>query len=386
MSVARGPALGYHHALDQLRGLAVLAVVALHYAGPARRFFPSAGLGVNIFFVLSGFLITRLLLEEFDATGSINIRAFMRRRVARLAPALLSVVAFITVAEFVFDLFGDRAAVSRSLVATLLYVRNWLPVLGIEASSLGVAWSLAVEEQFYLLWPFAFLVAVRRRRVAELCIGLLAVSAISTAVRSAVLGVDETTLTLSTEANGLLAIMTGCLLASQLPTEIVDTIKLRVLTCLGVLGGAVLVGFALLVQHESEILPQGGWLVVAFASAAVIAALVTHRPAGNNVVSLFLHWWGVRSYAIYLWHLPLFAVARQITDHDIVERIVALALTLAVAEASLHVIERPAQTWIRNRGRERTSRTGVAHGGLDLRDAVDLTATSLEDATPKTDP
>ena len=377
MPLARGPALGYHHALDQLRGAAVLAVVAIHYAGPTRRFFPGAGLAVNVFFVLSGFLITRLLMEEFDRTGSVDIRAFMRRRIARLAPALLSIVAFFIVAEFVFDLFGDRASVVRGIVATLLYVRNWLPVLGIEEPSLGVAWSLAVEEQFYLLWPFAFVFVARRRRVSELCVALLAVAVIGTVARSTLLGVTVSTLKLSTEAMGLLSIMTGCLLAVWLPTTIEKPRSLRTLKGFGVLGGVVLAGFVFLVPYDSQVLPRGGWFVVALASAAVIAALVTHRPTGTNVASRFLHWWGVRSYAAYLWHLPLFAVAREFSEHDIVERIVALALTVAVAELSLRFIEQPAQKWIRSRGRAAAQPVSL-EGDVDLRTTVELAAQPVD--------
>lgn len=360
--------LGYRPSLDLVRGIAVLLVIALHYAGPIRRFFPGAGIGVNVFFVLSGFLITRLLLEEYDKHGRIHIRQFMRRRIARLAPALLTLVAAIAIAEFGFGIYGQPGAVLRGIVATLVHARNWLTVAGQGEPALGIAWSLSIEEQFYLVWPAVFLLAARRARVLHLAIGIAVVSVAATAIRSIVFNTDVQTLKFSTEANGLLTVMTGCALAAILPTVVSSARHRRNLRIAGLLGAFVLAGYVFGVDSTSTLNPRGGWALVALASAAVIAALVAGCDAdwGSRGFG-WLRWVGLRSYALYLWHLPAFAVTRAVTDNFVLQRVVALTATLAIAELSMRLIERPARRWILSRGRPTPAPTVT-----DLRETVEL--------------
>jgi peptidoglycan/LPS O-acetylase OafA/YrhL len=153
--------MGYRPELDGLRAVAVLAVVLYHLHGPQA---PILGgfLGVDLFFVLSGFLITRLLLEDHRRRGSISLRSFYRRRMARLFPALAVVLAFVTLDAVTIGSGGPRTQLLAGVAATIGYSANWLWGTGHAFGTLDAMWSLSVEEQFYVVWPFAFLLIMRR--------------------------------------------------------------------------------------------------------------------------------------------------------------------------------------------------------------------------------
>src|SRR5882672_8926270 len=148
--------LGYRPSLDGVRAIAILAVLACHC-----EWLQSGYLGVDVFFALSGFLITSLLLEEYTATGTITLRWFYARRALRLLPALLgllvvgtSVILFTVPAEY-----GPLAL--HEAAAVLFYVANWAWLIGLPLGLYGHTWSLAIEEQFYMLWPLALLGLLR---------------------------------------------------------------------------------------------------------------------------------------------------------------------------------------------------------------------------------
>lgn len=149
---ALGFRLSYRPELDGLRGISILLVFVHHFYHPV---LPGGFLGVDIFFVLSGFLITSLLLQEWDSKGSINLRDFYIRRALRLMPALLALVLVLGVFA-AFFLSGDGALLTyQGIWLTLSYVSNWLYAFHYVSPNnpLGITWSLAIEEQFYLLWP-----------------------------------------------------------------------------------------------------------------------------------------------------------------------------------------------------------------------------------------
>ena len=140
--------LGYRPDLDGLRAVAVILVIVSHARFPVGN--DGGNAGVTAFFVLSGYLITRLLRDEQDATGHIDLAAFYRRRVVRLGPALLLLTAFIVVVGLVQGWSGDWRL---GMAACVLYVGNWVEAFGAQIGPFGHTWSLAIEEQFYLLWP-----------------------------------------------------------------------------------------------------------------------------------------------------------------------------------------------------------------------------------------
>src|SRR5215217_4061345 len=180
--------LGYRPALDGLRGIAILAVLAFH----THHIFGSSILnggnaGVDIFFVLSGFLITALLLEEWQTSGEISLRGFYWRRVLRLVPALLVVLVSLYLFADVFLPIGEAGATRRSIPVAFLYASDvGLAFFQLRLGSLQHTWSLAMEEHFYLAWPLFLIAALKlgasRKRLVVITLSLAVASAIHRAV------------------------------------------------------------------------------------------------------------------------------------------------------------------------------------------------------------
>jgi peptidoglycan/LPS O-acetylase OafA/YrhL len=167
--------LGRRPALDGLRGLAVMAVIGVHLGLIAGGY-----VGVDVFFALSGFLITALLYEEWDRTGTIELRRFYERRARRLLPALLAVLAGFTIVMLVLHPFAGLWPLGRLIASTLLAANNWVTALaprhGQLLGALMPTWTLSQEVQFYLLWPFALWWLLRRRARPGAILAMLAVA------------------------------------------------------------------------------------------------------------------------------------------------------------------------------------------------------------------
>ena len=373
------PDFGYSPSLDGLRAIAVIAVIAYH-AGAS--WLPGGFLGVDLFFVLSGFLITTLLLDEFRRWGSIDLLAFWGRRVRRLVPALLVVTAATLVVAW---LVGSSRGGSngRDALASLLYVNNWNQVATqtnyfdqfLGASPFLHTWSLAIEEQFYLVWPpvLAFLLA-RRADAARMLPGLLiAVAVVSAALM--VLRYDpanptaayvSTDTRIQTIACGALG---AALMASPAAPRIRQWMHLRPLTST-VIAAVVLLalGAAMaLASESSEWLFRGGFLALALAVAGLLV-LVAHGP--RTAVTTVLSWRplvaiGLISYGLYLWHWPVFALlgpsVLPLTGLALVAA--QCAVTVALALASYWLIERPVRRrWFRDRYGKRAESMGLVIG------------------------
>jgi peptidoglycan/LPS O-acetylase OafA/YrhL len=321
--------LGYVGALDGLRGIAILGVIAVHAFGePVGGFY-----GVDLFFVLSGFLITTLLLEEHDRSGRIALAAFYRRRAYRLLPGLLTVVAV-----YAALMVASPTALSQ-IAAGGLYGANFVIASGshlLDGTPFVPFWSLAAEEQFYLLWP-VLLVALLQRRVRESRVAsVLAFFVVALVLyRSglALAGASKTRLYYApdTHADGLVL---GCLLA------FLRRRGLRVPELLGWLGLTVLlVAFA----FPSLV----GGVAYGLAPASIAAALLTGAALEPGRLSRCLSfgplvWLGLISYSLYLWHffcLELFDWRVQ----------VALPLTFVVATLCYYKIEKPLRGGFRAR-------------------------------------
>ncbi|SES43663.1 Peptidoglycan/LPS O-acetylase OafA/YrhL, contains acyltransferase and SGNH-hydrolase domains [Pedococcus cremeus] len=320
--------LGRRPALDGLRGLAVTAVIAGHSLLPLCA---NAGtVGVTFFFVLSGFLITRLLLEEQEDHRRIDIRAFYVRRARRLAPALLIFLLFTSAAHKVA---GDSL---WPVVASFAYVANFAAISGLPMHLLQHMWSLSMEEQFYLLWPMLMAVLLprgRRRLLLVLCLGLIlcvglrAWLTLSGAPSSRVMfGPD-------TRADALII---GAMLAFFLP-HLTDWPLGRIASYA-----------ACVLALSLPLGPQGSWtlLPVALASAGVVgwAATVSasRRPsraatalARGPIAAL-----GRISYGVYLWHFPIAIILAARVPH-VLGAILTLCLSTALAAASWRYVEVP---------------------------------------------
>ena len=345
--VANAPHIPYRPGLDGLRALAVAAVFLYH----ARiDWLPGGFLGVDLFFVLSGYLITSLLLVEWEARNRIDLRRFWLRRARRLLPALVVVVLAALILASIFAR-QDLAHTRSDAVSSLLYYTNWHEIIANHSyfnlrgnpSLLQHTWSLAIEEQFYIVWPLLLvpgLVLVGRKRLPLLVIAGIAASA-------ALMWVlydqsDPTRVWNGTDTRAFLLLM-GILLALVWPY--VERLR-RAVPLLELFGVAALVGSVLLFRQLHEYDPtlwQGGDLAAAFCFVVLIAAVA--HPAtglGQALGVAPLRWLGERSYGIYLWHWPIVVLIAGVNGRPSPEVVVGeAALVLAAAALSFRYVEEP---------------------------------------------
>jgi peptidoglycan/LPS O-acetylase OafA/YrhL len=318
---------GYRPALDGLRGVAILLVVAAHLRSPGM--YAAGAVGVTVFFAISGYLITSLLLLE-QRSGHIDLPSFYRRRVARLLPAFALVVAV-------------------QLVIGILVRGNWIGTVGWAASYLGNwylvghgdlgplnhAWTLAVEEQFYLLWPWVVMLGLAHWRIVGPALVALA------AVVAVVLPPDLQLLAFSTVVQAV-PILLGCWLAT-LPD---GRLRLRV----PMWPALLLIG---LLAFAPDPLSPTFLRAVPIAIGAAAMLLISAPPRWLSWSPLVRI--GVYSYSLYLWHYPV-AWWTGVLDQplELTRSALALVLSLGLAIASYHLVERPMRAWISGR----TSRVG----------------------------
>lgn len=339
--------------LDGLRAVAVLAVIVYHLDP---HWLPGGYLGVDVFFVISGYLITSLLLDERRRTGRITLRRFWLRRARRLLPALavLLVAVVILAAVFARDAL---AQLQGDVPAAIFYVLNWRLVFehSTYMASFGRPpllenlWSLSVEEQFYLLWPLA-LIGLRRRTsrqgVAVACLGGAGLSALLMALLYQPGDPSAVYFSTVTHASGLLL---GCALAAAIPpwqmTGAITAKAKRLLERAEVGALALVVAGMAVLGFDSSATYRGGMLAVDVAATVVVATLA--HPAsrlGRMLSREPLRWIGLRSYSLYLWHWPIFELLRPGADVSwpvpVVDG-VRLVLTFAAADASYRWVEQP---------------------------------------------
>jgi peptidoglycan/LPS O-acetylase OafA/YrhL len=309
--------------LDGLRALAVFAVVAYHLG---LGWAPAGLLGVGVFFTLSGYLITDLLLAQWDGAGRLALGDFWVRRARRLLPALFVMLA-VVIAWVALLHRSELASLWSAVGAAALYVSNWFDVSQHVSyfarfgppSPLGHLWSLAIEEQFYLLWPWLLWLGlryVRERRSAVTghlrLAGVTLAAAGMSAVAMAVLyqpGVDPTRVYDGTDTRAF-ALLFGAALAMVWPsrrlTVRASPVARRLLDGVGTAGLVIIALLIWLTTQYSPFLYRGGMVLLSIATMMTISALV--HPAtrlGHALGREPLRWLGVRSYAIYLWMFPV---------------------------------------------------------------------------------
>ena len=325
--------LGYRPGLDGLRAVAVSLVIAAHLAIPHMA---GGVIGVDIFFVLSGFLITGLLVEELRRTGQVDYRGFYRRRAFRLFPALVILLPAISLAAHVIPTI-DRETANQTTNAVpwiVLYVANWARATGTQLGLFGHTWSLAIEEQFYLLWPAA-LVALISSRLGRTGAALLALAGAGVvAVHRGIdwyggAGIDRVSNGTDMRADALLI---GCALALAMHAGWNPRPNWMV-----VASATGFLAFVVWTQNGlSPFLYLGGLTGVSLCSAVLLVALSkTPGPFSSRpLVAL-----GRISYGLYLWHFPI--VFLTPLGWPLMVRVaVVVGATLAAASVSWLLVER----------------------------------------------
>ncbi len=392
--------------LDGLRAIAVAAVVVYHLGTGG---LPGGFLGVDVFFVISGFLITTLLMKEVSRHGRVRVVRFYARRARRLLPALFAMLAgtavlVATVARDSIDRF------TSDVPAALLYVSNWWYIADDQSyfeligrgNLLAHLWSLAVEEQFYLIWPgtLALVCALavargrsRRRSLVAVALSLALASTVAMAVLSIArdypLGADPTRVYFGTDTHAMSVLIGAALAGLWRPGLAPAKLPGGARASLAAIGAALLAVLGWFLVNVNEYTPwmyRGGFLVVAVLVAAIIAT-VTHPASlvGRLLDAPPLRWIGERSYGIYLWHWPIFLVLRPGIDIPWQGAWIEagrLALVVLVAAASYRYIETPirhgalGRWWSRVRERGLTS-AAILGGGATRRRSVAVFASAI---------
>ncbi|MGH9194809.1 MAG: acyltransferase family protein [Acidimicrobiia bacterium] len=355
--------LGYVPALDGLRGIAVLMVLGLH----AFKFPRGGFLGVDLFFVLSGFLITSLLLQEHAERGDIALRSFYRRRWLRLAPAHLSLVVAVSLVSAGIGIFTlEWLGVSALHLTNVITVFGNSETVHLTFRATSHLWTLAMEEQFYVLWPIALATMLRRdlsiKRMQVLVVfGIASVFLWRIYLTLEGAGASRIYAAPDTRADTLLV---GCLLGllwHAHPSIVRRFGQLAMWPSI-----ALLIFGAIFFVEANAALPFGGYTLVALGCACIIAAAIDVRPSWLG--SHAMVWLGKRSYSLYIWHFfvlwlfdPQFGswVLDSSSGPDL-HLLPALLMSFGAAELSYRFIEEPFLRRRRERGRKLTVTIGSA--------------------------
>ena len=373
--------------LDGLRAVAVAAVVAYHLG-----FLGGGFIGVDLFFVLSGFLITSLLLDRPPGSGP-ELRAWWGRRIRRLTPAVAVVVVAVLV------VFGLVGAASGSLdvdaIATLTWWQNWhlivadAPYWGNDPSPLRHAWSLSIEEQFYVVWPIVCLASVhvarRRGRSARQVVGIVA--AVGTAASFLWAqwlladGAELSRIYFGSDARAG-ALLLGCAAAAIVDGRRTPRLGRRSVV-LAVVAGAVLVALVVGLDVASTATYLWGLPLAAAGALALVLTASFDGPVARALGVAPLRWLGVRSYALYLWSWPVQVLVEQ-QRPDAGRTLVAavtIPCSLVLADLSMRLVERPLRADVGWARRLRPRVAAWSAGVVAVAASIVFVGTTTEDPT-----
>ncbi|WP_166997651.1 acyltransferase family protein [Paramicrobacterium fandaimingii] len=373
--------------LDGLRALAVAGVLVYHLFPGA---LPGGFIGVDVFFVISGFLITSLLMRERHTQGRINLRDFWTRRARRILPALILVVTASTTAALVIG--GDvLVRIGRQILGASTFSYNWVEIAtggsyfdALSPEMFRTLWSLAVEEQFYIVWPL-LLLALLLLPSRWLRAGVLVAASIASALWMARLfapGADATRVYYGTDTHAF-GLLIGAALAVLLEGRLGAGLPKRngpvIRTLFDVVGAIALIGVMVLafaLGDGDDATYRGGLALASLLTVIVITAAI--RPGsvlGSRLDAGALRWLGRRSYGVYLWHWPIFTLTLAMSGSTatqappVTASLIAIVITLAASELSFRFVETPVRTrGFRNCARTlgRAFRTSVPRAAISI--------------------
>ncbi|WP_425339590.1 acyltransferase family protein [Paenibacillus etheri] len=341
--------------IDGLRALSVLAVIAYHLN---LNWAEGGLLGVGIFFVISGYLITDQIISQWERHRRLNLLDFWVRRLRRLLPAMVVMLFVVAIWLLIIEpsrLFGLKG----DFISSLFYFNNWWLIFHNVSyfesfgppSPIGHLWSLSIEGQFYILWPIVLIIVMKiARRRGKLIAWIMACAAVSALAMALIYvpGTDPSRVYYGTDTR-VFALLIGAALAvawpSQKLNDKVSEPARRVLDIVGGLGLILLLVLFYQVNEFDDLLYRGGFLVISLIAAVVIAVLA--HPAsrlGAIVGCKPLRWIGVRSYSLYIWHFPVIILSSpnvNTEESSILRIIIQVAVSFLLAALSYKYVEEP---------------------------------------------
>lgn len=342
-------------ALDGLRAVAMLLVLGYHLGGMTK--FAGGWVAMDVFFALSGFLITSLLVGEQHRTGSVSLRRFYVRRFRRLGPALVVILSAVMVWAWVRGGVDTFTTLRREALSTLLYVANWNLIVtdrsyfaSFQESPLLHTWSLAVEEQFYVVWPLLFVVLARvtRMRPGRLLVALGALLAASAAWMAFVSrhGGDPSRAYFGSDTRAQ-ALIAGCMLAVAVgPGGVRRRPGPAAATAIGLASVAAWAVLVLTLDESTRwVYTRGGFVVISAVAVALVysCTVVTSGPVAAVFSNRWLCRFGVRTYSFYLWHWPVivFLAPPHVNLGPFWLDSLRVVVTLVLAEVTFRAVEFP---------------------------------------------
>ncbi|ADL68265.1 acyltransferase 3 [Thermoanaerobacterium thermosaccharolyticum DSM 571] len=306
----------YMAGLDGLRAIAVLAVIGYHLN---LSFMQGGFLGVSIFFVLSGYLITNIISSEWERSGKVDLKNFWLRRMRRLFPALFIMVVLVVCYVTLFDP-GRLTSIKGDAITSILYINNWWLIFHKVSyfakfgppSTFGNLWSLAVEGQFYLIWPLVLIISFKYLKKKRYIVFLTLLLAIASALAMGMLyepGMDPSRVYYGTDTR-VFGLLLGSALALILPSDKLSSNMSRnkrlILDAIGFLSLlSIFIMFIYVNQYDTFVYRGGMFLLSVIAAVTIAVSAHSSSFLGKALGCFPLRWLGARSYGVYLWYFPV---------------------------------------------------------------------------------